>query len=223
MLRAGKHPPRRLQLVYASQPLQPRSVEKLALAAFAGAILGDLYVAVERVGDEVDVGEAVRRRDGVDVVIRPLPRRRLCRHPRRRRRRLAPRASIRACRSHRSPLGFRVVPATPAQHAYDTGLAPGRRSLRHHGGMATMQELAETANAIAATSSKREKVRLLAAFLTRLSGEELAQATRYFAGLVFPVGDTRTLNVGGAAFSAVVRELPGIDDAEVGRIWRRHG
>jgi DNA ligase 1 len=88
--------------------------------------------------------------------------------------------------------------------------------------MATMQELAETADAIAATSSKREKVRVLAAFLGRLSGDELALATRYFAGLVFPVGDARTLNVGGAAFSAVVRDLPGIDDAEIGRIWRRH-
>jgi DNA ligase-1 len=89
--------------------------------------------------------------------------------------------------------------------------------------MATMLELAETADAIAATSSKLEKVRVLAAFLARLSGEELALATRYFAGLIFPVGDTRTLNVGGAAFSAVVRDLPGIDDAEIGRIWRRHG
>ena len=83
-----------------------------------------------------------------------------------------------------------------------------------------MQELAETANAIAATSSKREKVRLLAAFLTRLSGEELAQATRYFAGLVFPVGDTRALALSKHQ-PFLARRAPAIRSLKVGASSQR--
>ena len=87
---------------------------------------------------------------------------------------------------------------------------------------ATVLELARTADRIAATTSKREKVRLLAEFLARLEGDELVLATRYFTGGVFPVGDPRTLSVGGAAFGELVR-AQGIDDAELSRIWRSHG
>jgi DNA ligase-1 len=88
--------------------------------------------------------------------------------------------------------------------------------------VATVDELARTADLIAATSSKREKVRVLAEFLVRLDGDELVLATRYFTGAVFPAGDPRTLNVGGAAFGELVR-AQGIDDAELSRIWRAHG
>jgi DNA ligase 1 len=88
--------------------------------------------------------------------------------------------------------------------------------------MATLDQLARSAEAIAGTASKRQKVRELSAFLSELSGDELAQATRYFAGSVFAVGDARTLGVGGAAFGTVVRELTGLDDAALSGIWRRH-
>lgn len=88
--------------------------------------------------------------------------------------------------------------------------------------MVSIDEVAAAADAIAATSSKREKVQLLAAILRRCDRVELALATRYFAGAVFAVGDARTLNVGGAAFGAVLRELSGADDDAVGRSWRRH-
>jgi len=86
----------------------------------------------------------------------------------------------------------------------------------------TLAELAETADAIASTSSKLEKVRELSAFLARLAGEELAQATRYFAGLVFPAGDSRTLGIGGAALRTVVVRLTGLDDGSLATIWRDH-
>jgi len=88
--------------------------------------------------------------------------------------------------------------------------------------MATMEALARTAQAIASTASKRQKVRELSALLATLSDDELAQATRYFAGLVFPVGDPRTLRVGGAAFHTAVVSLTGLDDAALSRIWREH-
>ena len=88
--------------------------------------------------------------------------------------------------------------------------------------MVTLDDFATTAAAIAQTSSKLEKVRLLAALLGACTGEDLPLATRYFAGAVFPAGDPRTLNVGGAVFGAVLRDLSGADETEVGRAWRRH-
>ena len=89
-------------------------------------------------------------------------------------------------------------------------------------GVSTMAQFAETADAIAATSSKLEKVRILSAFLAPLRGDELAQAARYFAGVVFPVGDPRTLGVGGATLRDCVVDLSGLDDQALAAIWRRH-
>jgi DNA ligase 1 len=88
--------------------------------------------------------------------------------------------------------------------------------------MTTMGELARAGDAIASTSSKLEKVRLLAEFLSATDGDEVVLAARYFTGSVFPTGDERTLNVGGAAFSSVLRDVSGADDAEITRAWRRH-
>jgi DNA ligase-1 len=80
-----------------------------------------------------------------------------------------------------------------------------------------------TADAIAATASKKAKVRLLADHLLRLDPPRLLLATRYFAGRVFAPGDARTLNVGGAALYKVLREATGVDDAELSAAYRRHG
>jgi DNA ligase-1 len=85
-----------------------------------------------------------------------------------------------------------------------------------------LAELAATGDAIAKTSSKSEKVRLLAGFLAATAEDELAQAARYFGGSVFPAGDQRTLQVGGAAFSTVLRNVSGADDAEISAAWRRY-
>jgi DNA ligase-1 len=85
-----------------------------------------------------------------------------------------------------------------------------------------LAELASAGDAIARTSSKSEKVRILAQFLAVTDEAELAQAARYFGGGVFPAGDQRTLQVGGAAFSAVLRAVSGADDATIRSAWRRH-
>jgi DNA ligase-1 len=87
----------------------------------------------------------------------------------------------------------------------------------------TLRAFAETADGIAATASKRAKVQLLGDHLRRLDPERLALATRYFTGRPFPPGDRRSLSVGGAALWAVLRELPGVDDAVLSAIYRRHG
>ncbi|MDQ6847610.1 MAG: ATP-dependent DNA ligase [Candidatus Dormibacteraeota bacterium] len=87
----------------------------------------------------------------------------------------------------------------------------------------TLAGLAVAADAIAATSSKRAKVRLLADHLVGLDLPHLLVATRYFSGRVFPPGDPRTLNVGGAALSKALREVAGVDDGALSAAYRRHG
>ena len=87
----------------------------------------------------------------------------------------------------------------------------------------TLAGFAVTADAIAATGSKRLKVRLLADHLVALDPGRLLLATRYFAGRVFAPGDARTLNVGGAALFRVLREVAGVDDTVLLAAYREHG
>jgi len=86
----------------------------------------------------------------------------------------------------------------------------------------TLDDFTNAADGIAGTTSKREKVRVLANFLRGCDTEELPLATRYFSGSVFATGDPRTLNVGGAVFSRVLRDLGGAGDAEMARAWRQY-
>ncbi|HSP65875.1 MAG TPA: ATP-dependent DNA ligase [Candidatus Deferrimicrobium sp.] len=87
----------------------------------------------------------------------------------------------------------------------------------------TLAAFAGTADAIAATSSKRNKVQLLADHLVGLDPPRLLLATRYFAGRVFAPGDPRTLNVGGAALSRALREVGTVDDDALVAAYRQHG
>ena len=47
--------------MHAAEALQPHRVEELTLARLARLILGDLYIAIERIGDEIDLAKALRR------------------------------------------------------------------------------------------------------------------------------------------------------------------
>lgn len=85
-----------------------------------------------------------------------------------------------------------------------------------------MRAFSACADAIAATSSKLAKVRALAGYLASLDRERLPIATRWFAARPFPAWDARVLQVGGAALSHVVRDLGGVDDAELSAAYRRH-
>ena len=87
----------------------------------------------------------------------------------------------------------------------------------------TLAGFAATADAIAATASKKIKVRLLADHLVALDHTRLLLATRYFAGRVFAPGDPRTLNVGGAALFKALREVTGAGDEVLTAAYRRHG
>jgi DNA ligase-1 len=85
-----------------------------------------------------------------------------------------------------------------------------------------MLRFSETADAIAATSSKLAKVRVLADYLATLDQERLAAAARWFGGTVLPVGDGRVLGIGGAALGGVISALARADEATMTAAWRRH-
>ena len=60
-----------------------------------------------------------------------------------------------------------------------------------------MQAFAQTADAVAATTKKLEKVRLVAEYFRSRPVEEAAQAAVFFSGRAFPAWEERTLQVGG--------------------------
>src|SRR5213595_1459423 len=82
---------------------------------------------------------------------------------------------------------------------------------------------ANVGEAIAATSSKLDKIRLLADYLRNLTSDELPVATLYFTGRVFAQSDLRTLQVGWALIFLALQAATGIGDAKLRRIANVHG
>jgi DNA ligase 1 len=77
--------------------------------------------------------------------------------------------------------------------------------------------------AIAATPSKLDKIRLLADYLRNLTSDELPIATLYFTGRVFAQSDLRTLQIGWAIIFRALQAATGIGDAELRRFASAHG
>ena len=75
--------------------------------------------------------------------------------------------------------------------------------------IASLQEFAETAESVAATTKKLQKAAILGAYLQMLNDADLSRATRYFAGQQFAQSDSRTTNVGGSIISAALSEATG--------------
>ncbi|MGH7775911.1 MAG: ATP-dependent DNA ligase [Candidatus Dormibacterales bacterium] len=72
-----------------------------------------------------------------------------------------------------------------------------------------MLEFARTADAIGATRSKLEKIRLLAGYLRGLSPADLRRASVYLTGRALPAADPRVLGLGWAAIARAVAGLAG--------------
>ena len=86
-----------------------------------------------------------------------------------------------------------------------------------------MQIFAFTADAVAATTKKTEKVRLVAEYFHSRPVEEAAQAAIFFAGRVFPAWEERTLQVGGALLWRALTEISGKGEVALTAAYRRHG
>ena len=86
-----------------------------------------------------------------------------------------------------------------------------------------MQAFAQTADAVAATTKKLEKVRLVAEYFRSRPVEEAAQAAVFFSGRAFPAWEERTLQVGGTLLWRTVGEISGKGEVALTAAYRRHG
>src|SRR5690349_7958509 len=86
-----------------------------------------------------------------------------------------------------------------------------------------MKSFSATAEAVAATSSKLEKRRLLATYLHSLEEGDLYWAVTYFSGLTFPRASGRVVQLGFAAIrSAATMVLALSDSSAFDRAYLRH-
>lgn len=86
-----------------------------------------------------------------------------------------------------------------------------------------MRKLAESCEAIAATTKKLLKTGIVADYLKSRSAEEAAVSAVFLSGRAFPAWEETTLQVGGSLLWRVVRELSGRDEAELATAYRKHG
>lgn len=86
-----------------------------------------------------------------------------------------------------------------------------------------MLAFAQTADAIAATTKKTEKIRLLAGYFRSRIIDEAAQAAIFLSGRAFPAWEERTLNVGGSLLWQALSKITGKPDVTLTAAYRRHG
>jgi DNA ligase-1 len=86
-----------------------------------------------------------------------------------------------------------------------------------------LEQFAEVAEQVSATTRKLEKAALVGNYLRQLNDADLARAARYFAGQQFAQNDARTTNVGGSIISAALSEATGFSQQELAPIYVRLG
>jgi DNA ligase-1 len=86
-----------------------------------------------------------------------------------------------------------------------------------------LSDFCRTANAIAATTKKSEKERLLADYFVSLDDASLERAAVFFSGSPFPRKDQRAAGVGGAALSDALVEVTGRPADEIWSAWSQYG
>jgi len=85
-----------------------------------------------------------------------------------------------------------------------------------------MQEFAATCEAVAATTKKTEKTRLVAEYF-RSNPRDAAQAAVFLSGRAFPAFEERTLQIGGGLLWRAVAEISGKGEVALTAAYRRHG
>src|SRR6266404_3545638 len=87
----------------------------------------------------------------------------------------------------------------------------------------SLEAFAMTAEAVAATTKKREKAALLGEYFSQLNDDDLARAARYFAGQQFALSDARTTNVGGSILAEALCTATGSSPESLGPRYVRWG
>ena len=114
------------------------------------------------------------------------------------------------------PLAQQVVPgANGAKSATaEDGAVRPRDSLFHWCG---------TVDAISHSTGQIEKISLLEAYFGAVAEQTIAPAARFFAGQIFPPGDTRTIGVGWSLVVDTIQDLSRISATEFRARYERHG
>jgi ATP-dependent DNA ligase len=86
-----------------------------------------------------------------------------------------------------------------------------------------MRLFAQTANAIAGTTSKLKKIGFLAEYLRTLGEDDLRAAAVFFTGRPFALTDARTLNIGWSALMNAVQQISGASDDEIHQTYLDRG
>ena len=86
-----------------------------------------------------------------------------------------------------------------------------------------MQRLAETCEAISATTKKLVKTAIVADYFKSRTTDEAAVSAVFLSGRAFPAWEETTLQVGGSILWRVVAEISGQDEAALTAVYRKHG
>jgi DNA ligase-1 len=86
-----------------------------------------------------------------------------------------------------------------------------------------MRKFAETAEAIAATTKKLQKIALVADYLKSHTANEAAVSAIFLSGRAFPAWEETTLQFGGKLLWRVVAELSGQTESALTTSYRKHG
>src|SRR5258707_51825 len=86
-----------------------------------------------------------------------------------------------------------------------------------------MRQLAQVAEAIAATTKKTEKVRLTGDYLRSLPPADAALAALFLSGRALPAWEETTLQVGGSLLWRAVQEVSGATETQLVAAYQRHG
>jgi DNA ligase-1 len=106
---------------------------------------------------------------------------------------------------------------------YFTGIQKKRTEANRNCYPELMQAFAQTAEAVAGTTKKLEKIRLVAEYLRSRPVEEAAQAAVFFSGRAFSAWEERTLQVGGTLLWRTVGEISGKGEVALTAAYRRYG
>jgi len=86
-----------------------------------------------------------------------------------------------------------------------------------------MRKFAETAEAIAATTKKLQKIAIVADYLNSRTTDEAAASAIFLSGRAFPAWEETTLQFGGRLLWRVVAELSGQAESALTTSYRKHG
>jgi DNA ligase 1 len=87
----------------------------------------------------------------------------------------------------------------------------------------SMRRFVETCEAVAATTRKTEKVRIVSDYLKALPLEDAARAAVFLTGRAFPRREEKVLGIGGSNLARLVTTLAGRNSEDLWQVYRRHG